>query len=132
MEINLLLFIGIIVVTALIFYFIGSRIKSGEIKEHRSDAVSRSRAVLTGQFSEQLAPILPGFKYNPSECRFVGKPVDFLVFKGSDNREIEEVIFVEVKSGKAGLSPVEKSLKKAVDEGRVRFEEYRVEFNEKN
>jgi len=34
----------------------------------------KSRAVLGGQFSEQLAPFLPDFKYLPTECRFVGKP----------------------------------------------------------
>lgn len=128
MEINLFLFIGIIIVTAIIFYFAGRRVREGEIKVHRKDAVSRSRAVLSGQFSEQLAPFLPNFKYDPNDSRFIGKPVDFIVFKGSGGREIEEVVFVEVKSGKSALSPVERSLKKAVEDGRVRFEEYRVDF----
>jgi len=126
MEINLILFFGIILVTALIFYFIGARVKTGEIKSQRADAVKQSRAVLSGQFSEQIAPFLPGFKYDPSDCRFVGKPVDLIVFKGSGEREISEVVFVEVKSGKASLSSVERSLKEAVEGGRVRFEEYRV------
>ena len=47
----------------------------------RKDAVSRSRAVLSGQFSEQLAPYLPDFPYKPTEVRFIGKPIDFIVFK---------------------------------------------------
>ncbi|MCH7850894.1 MAG: hypothetical protein IH845_04600 [Nanoarchaeota archaeon] len=126
MEINLILFIGIIFITALIFYFIGRRIKAREIKIHRADAIARSRAVLSGQFSEQIAPFLPGFKYFPTECRFIGKPVDFIVFKGVEKREIEEVVFVEVKSGNSKLSSIERSLKLAIDEGRVSFEEYRV------
>ena len=126
MEINLILFIAIIIVTGTIFYFLGRRIRKGEIESNRKDAIRRSRAVLSGQFSEQIAPFLPGFKYSPTECRFIGKPVDFIVFKGSDGREIEEVIFVEVKSGNSKLSSVEKSLKLAIEEGRVSFEEYRV------
>ena len=91
----------------------------------RGDAIRRSRSVLTGSFSEQLAPFLPDFKHSPTEARFIGKPVDFIVFEGLDSREISKVIFVEVKSGKAHLSPVELSLKKALAEGRIAWELYR-------
>ena len=76
---------------------------------------------------EQLSPFLPGFNYSPNECRFIGKPIDFVVFKGADGKEIKEVVFVEVKSGSSKLSSIEKSLKDTVMEGRVRGEEYRVE-----
>ena len=96
------------------------------IPEHRKDAIMRSRSVIGGQFSEQLAPYLPNFKYLPTECRFLGKPVDFIVFKGMDEKNISEVIFVESKSGKSKLSPQEKSLKEAIDKKRVRWEEYRI------
>lgn len=101
----------------------------GEIKNHRKDAVKKSRAVLSGQFSEQLAPYFPGFKYSPSECRFIGKPIDFIVFKGMDDKtatRVDEIIFVEVKSGKAKLSEFEKKVKEAVEDKRVRWEEWRV------
>lgn len=86
----------------------------------------KSRAVLGGQFSEQLAPYLPDFEYLPTECRFVGKPIDFIVFKGMDRKDIDEVVFVEVKSGKSKLSPSEKKLKKAIDEKKVKWVEYRI------
>jgi predicted Holliday junction resolvase-like endonuclease len=92
----------------------------------RDDAVKRSRAVLGGQLSEQIAPFLPGFPFDPSEVRFVGKPVDFVAFVGASSGRIQELVLVEVKSGGAGLSPVERSLREAVEAGRVRFVEYRV------
>jgi predicted Holliday junction resolvase-like endonuclease len=92
----------------------------------RGDAVRRSRAVLGGLAAEQLAPYLPGFPFDPTELRFIGKPVDFLAFVGSSKGRIEEVAFVEVKSGGAGLSAVERSLRDAVKEGRVRWVEYRA------
>ena len=41
----------------------------------RRQAISRSRAVLGGRFTEQLAPYLPEFKYDPTEARFIGSPV---------------------------------------------------------
>jgi predicted Holliday junction resolvase-like endonuclease len=47
--------------------------------------------------------------------------IGFLVFKGMDARHIEEVIFVEVKSGSARLNHKEHSLKHAADNKRVRY-----------
>jgi predicted Holliday junction resolvase-like endonuclease len=92
----------------------------------RGDAVKRSRAVLGGLAAEQLAPYLPGFPFDPTELRFIGKPVDFIAFVGSSRGRIEEVAFVEVKSGGAALSPVERSLRDAVKGGRVSWAEYRA------
>jgi predicted Holliday junction resolvase-like endonuclease len=92
----------------------------------RDDAVKRSRAVLGGLAAEQLAPYLPGFPFDPTEVRFIGKPVDFVAFVGASSGKIEEVAFVEVKSGVAAASRVERSLRDAVKEGRVRWVEYRA------
>jgi predicted Holliday junction resolvase-like endonuclease len=92
----------------------------------REDAVRRSRAVLGGLAAEQLAPYLPGFPFDPTELRFIGKPVDFIAFVGASAGKIEEVAFVEVKSGTASLSPAERSLREAVKAGRVRWLEYRA------
>jgi predicted Holliday junction resolvase-like endonuclease len=92
----------------------------------RDDAVKRSRAVLGGLAAEQIAPYLPGFPFDPTELRFIGKPVDFIAFVGAGRGKIEEVAFVEVKSGGAALSGVERSLRDAVKQGRVRWVEYRA------
>lgn len=91
----------------------------------RADAVRRSRAVLGGMAAEQLAPWLPGFPWDPTELRFVGKPVDFVVFRGASKGEIEEVVFVEVKTGRSSPSRVERSLRDAVLAGRVTWREWR-------
>ncbi|MGC9310046.1 MAG: Holliday junction resolvase-like protein [Candidatus Nanoarchaeia archaeon] len=134
MIFTIFLLIGIFL-ALIVGVFLGKRI--GELRqdrlwqerlpEHRRDAVKRSRAVLSGQFSEQLAPYMPGFSYSPSECRFIGKPIDLIVFKGMDEKQIDELVFVEVKSGSAHLSSVEKSLKEAIQAGRVRWEEFRLD-----
>ena len=45
-----------------------------------------SRAVLKGKMAEQFAPILPEFQYLPSDAKFLGDPVDYVVFDGyTDN-----------------------------------------------
>lgn len=96
-------------------------------KNVRKDAVKRSKAVINGQVAEQIAPFLPDFPANPSDARFIGKPVDFIVFSGlSENEKIDEILFVEVKTGKSLLSEREKEVKKAIEKGNVRYVEYRI------
>lgn len=96
-------------------------------KNLRKDAVKRSKAVISGQVAEQIAPFLPDFPANPSDARFIGKPVDFIVFSGlSENEKIDEILFVEVKTGKSLLSEREKEVKKAIEKGNVRYVEYRI------
>jgi predicted Holliday junction resolvase-like endonuclease len=92
----------------------------------REDALKRSRAVLGGLAGEQLAPFLPGFPADPTESRFIGKPVDFIAFSGASRGVVDEVVFIEVKSGGAQASKIERSLRDAVKAGRVRWVDYRI------
>ena len=135
---NILLII--ISLTAIILIVLAFRLgrSSGRRAEERNwkdnkleavvrDRIKRSRAVLGGQFSEQLAPYLPDFPYNPNECRFIGKPIDLLVFRGMDEGRIDELVLVEIKSGKAkNLSKIERLLRDAVEAGRVSWKQYDV------
>lgn len=87
----------------------------------------QSRAVLKGQINEQIAPFLPGFPFNPSDARFIGKPVDMLIFDGISNGELERVVFLEIKSGRhKRLTDNERMIRDAVIEGRVEFEIFEI------
>ncbi|HHN81270.1 MAG TPA: hypothetical protein ENN11_01450 [Methanomicrobia archaeon] len=97
-----------------------------ELPAIRKDAAARSRAVIGGQVGEQLAPYFPDFGHNPNEVRFIGKPIDFIVFEGMDGDGIKEIVFVEVKSGNARLSTRERDVRDTIKEKRVRWEEYRI------
>jgi len=92
----------------------------------RQDAVSRSQAVTAGKVSEQLVPLLPGFTFNPKDVRFLGSPVDLVVFDGLSDGSVREVIFVEVKTGGGVLSSRERQVREAIREQRVRWEELRL------
>ncbi len=120
----------LIFLTLYIGYVIGRYIAKKELKEQipeiREDAIRHSRAVLSGQFSEQIAPYLPDFPFNPTEARFIGKPIDFVVFRGMDEKNISEIVFVEVKSGQSQLSKAEKTLKETIQNKQVSWHEYKV------
>ena len=109
--------------------FVSKKEHEEKIPELRETAIKQSRAVLTGQFSEQIAPYLPGFPYKPTEARFIGKPIDFIVFRGMYEKKIDEIVFVEVKSGKSALNGVQKSLKASVEGKKISWQEYRVPEN---
>jgi len=99
----------------------------------RKESVQISRNTLRGKVAEQVAPMLPGFDYSPSDARFLGDPIDYIVFSGYSNvrdgidEEDElEVVILDIKSGKARLSKEQRRIAEAVEAGRVRFEVVRV------
>ena len=100
-------------------------------------SVNTSRAVLKGKMAEQLAPMLPEFQYLPSDAKFLGDPVDYIVFDGyTDLRDGDgspediEVVLIDIKSGGARLSKGQQAIAKAIDAGRIRFETVRIDFND--
>lgn len=96
--------------------------KLDEEKKIRQDAVKKSEAVIRGKVTEHLIPYFPDFEYNPKDARFLGTPVDFIIFDGLSEGEMNKVVFVEVKSGKTGtLSPREKLVRECINRGKVSY-----------
>lgn len=97
-------------------------------KSIRQDAIQKSQAVTIGKVTEHFIPYLPDFIYNPKDARFIGSPIDFVVFDGlcSEDGEVREVVFVEIKTGTSSLNKRERQVKKAIQECKVRWLELRV------
>jgi len=83
-------------------------------KEIRKDAIDKSQAVTMGKMTEHMVPYLPGFGFNPSDARFIGSPIDLVVFDGLDNGEIKKIVFVEIKTGVSTLSTRERWVRDAI------------------
>jgi predicted Holliday junction resolvase-like endonuclease len=102
---------------------------AGEI---RKDSVNRSRSTLKGKIAEQMAPVLPGFLFNPADARFIGSPIDYIIFDGltevcdEDNRSIR-IVFMDVKKGTSSLTRSQRVIKKAVEEKAISWETLRIE-----
>ncbi len=94
-----------------------------EIEKARKEAIAQSRAVLGGKFVEQLAPYLPQFRYDPTEARFIGSPIDLIVFPGLATGNPQEIVIIEVKTGKnSQLTPEERKIRQLIEDGMVRWE----------
>jgi len=95
-------------------------------KDMRADSVKRSKFVTLGKIAEQFAPYLPGWRYNPNDARFLGSPLDFIVFDGMSDGVINEVVFIEIKTGNAQLSSREQDLQDIICLKKVRYETIRI------
>jgi len=113
--------------------------KTESEKEFREDALAKSRAVLKGALAEQLAPIFKIFGYNPSDARFIGDPVDYVIFDGYT--EVKErledkpitVVLADVKTGEASLTYEQRRIKQGTEQGLVEFKIIRMgESEEEN
>jgi predicted Holliday junction resolvase-like endonuclease len=94
-----------------------------ERRRIRKEAVIQSRAVLGGKFVEQLTPYLPQFTYDPTEARFIGSPIDLIVFPGLATGDPQEIVIMEIKSGKyCQLTPQERKIRQLIEDGMVRWE----------
>jgi predicted Holliday junction resolvase-like endonuclease len=103
------------------------REETGEI---RKSAIDRSRAVLGGKFTEQMVPFFPDFKYDPTDVRFIGSPIDMIVFPGLAKGEPEEIVILEVKTGKSQLNPQQKKIRQLIENGMVRWDEIHQQIEE--
>jgi predicted Holliday junction resolvase-like endonuclease len=93
-------------------------------KASRAEAVKQSGATIRGNITQHLVPYFPDFPWNPRDARFIGTPIDLIIFSGlSEEKDLEGIIFVEVKSGKTGaLSETQKKVKRYLENGgRVTF-----------
>jgi predicted Holliday junction resolvase-like endonuclease len=101
----------------------------------RKDAADRSRYVLKGKIAEHMVPMYKDvFKYDPSDARFLGAPIDYVIFDGytavkdGNSDEPITVVLADIKTGNAQLNRTERKIKEAVEQGRVRWETIQLDF----
>ncbi len=84
----------------------------------------KSSEVRVGKIGEHMAPFLKDWPYDPNKFRFIGNPVDGIQF--TDN----EIIFVEIKTGKSKLTKSQRAVRNLLrKEGVVSFATFRVDEN---
>jgi len=92
-----------------------------QVERKLSDVLSRKQSLSTryGQIFEQMVPFSKDFPYDSKKFRFIGSPVDGVVF------DDDKIVFCEIKLNNSVLSPRQKSIKKMVDDKRVYWKEIR-------
>jgi len=101
-------------------------------KALREDALAKSRAVLKGAIAEQLAPIFKIFGHDPNDARFIGDPVDYVIFDGYTKvrERLEDIpikiVLADVKTGNADLTYEQRRIKQGIEKGLVEFKIIRM------
>lgn len=105
------------------------------VDEARADTIKKSRATLRGQATEHLSPLLID-QWDHKDYRFIGSPIDYLVCVGGsaiiDGVEdiIEEVVLLEIKTGKSKMNKIQRRIRDAVITGKVKFVLYNADTEE--
>jgi len=97
------------------------------IRQASKEAVLRSRQTLLGRMLERIAPCFRQFHYDPRDMRSICDPMDFVLFDGlTVERQVKQITFIEVKCGRSRLTGVQRSVREAVDKGRVHAEVWEI------
>lgn len=96
------------------------------IKKHRKSAVQKSKDVTLWYVSEKLAPIMPNFPYNYKDLTFLWKWVDYIVFDGLSTWNLQQIIFLEVKTWWSRMNSNEKKIQRVIESKRVKHEVLRI------
>ena len=84
------------------------------------DKQKRSQSIRYGKLTEQFIPFLGTYPYDPHDFRFLGTPIDGVQFTE------DSIVLIEFKAAGSQLSQRQRTIKKIVEEGAVRFEIHRV------
>lgn len=90
----------------------------------RKDAANRSVRNVLGKVTEHLIPFSEAMKqFNPKDIRFIGSPIDLIVFEGAEELKKDEVVihFIEVKTGTSALSKRQQLIRDAVKNKRIEW-----------
>lgn len=99
------------------------QIQLAEETENRKKIVNQKKSseVRLGHIAETLAPFLDQFDFEPEQCTFLGKPIDYISFGDS------EITFIEIKSGKSQLNSKQRNIRDQVKNKQVTWKEIRIQ-----
>lgn len=89
-------------------------------KAARGHSVATSAGVVRGNAAQHLAPFMPEMldRFQPGDWRFLGSPIDFIVFDGLTSDLVTQIVLVEVKTN-ATLSKKQAVIKASIDAGAI-------------
>ncbi len=65
-----------------------------------------------------------GFPHEPHDCRALYEPIDYVAFDGmTETATVEQIAFLDVKSGDAKLNKHQRLVRDAINDGRVDYRE---------
>jgi len=125
-PVEYLVALGLLMVSVLVIYFkqkkkFKDRMKKVNRRADKMLSLKKSAEVRLGKIGENMAPFMRGWPYDANNFRFLGHPVDGIQFTD------DEIIFIEIKTGKSRLSKSQKKAREIIRKGNVSFATFRVD-----
>jgi predicted Holliday junction resolvase-like endonuclease len=97
--------------------------KIRETDRIRKESVNKSMGANYGKITEHLLPFSEYLQqFNPRDIRFIGSPVDLMIFEGiTERKEIVNIHFVEIKTGGGQLSKKQRIVGDAIAAHRIKW-----------
>jgi predicted Holliday junction resolvase-like endonuclease len=99
--------------------------REDELKKRRKLATKKAqittKAVNIGKNLEKVLPTMRDFKWTIPDSKFLGDPIDLIIFNGLSVSKVKSIDFIEVKSGKARLNNHQKAIRDAIEEQKVSY-----------
>lgn len=111
---------GIIIVLYYKLFRAEQKISSLDELYKKTLSQKKSSEVRLGKIGENMAPFFSQWPYDPNKFRFIGNPIDGISFNE------DEIVLVEIKTGKARLTTSQKKARDLVKAGKIRFATFRV------
>jgi len=119
---DLIFWIVLIVAFALLFLvlFLLSRMSSLEQRLNDLKFSKTSMSVKYGKMTEQFIPFTKDFPFSSENFRFLGNPIDGIIF------EDDKIIFAEFKTSTSQLSQKQRKIRDLVKKKSVEWFEYKM------
>ena len=112
--------LGIAIILFLVVLFLLSKLKTIEQRFSELKFSKSSQSVKYGKMTEQFIPFIKDFPFNSENFRFLGNPIDGVIF------EEDKIIFAEFKTASSQLSQKQRRLKELVESKKVEWFEYKI------
>lgn len=124
-----LLYLSMIVIALALTLVIVVRVYHDKVTKLKEDlrtlqSSKQSLSTTYGRITEQWAPFMAGYPYDPRNFRFLGSPIDGIQF------EEDKIVLVEFKANESRLTPREAQIRALVEQGRVEWLEFRLATRE--
>ncbi|MGB6462846.1 MAG: Holliday junction resolvase-like protein [Nitrosotalea sp.] len=100
------------------------RIEDLKKRQIRADTSVETGAISSG-FGKIIEKVLPAYKnFNMplNDARFLGEPIDYIIFNGASDMKIKQITFLEIKTGKGRLEEGEKMVRDAILDHKLKCE----------
>lgn len=114
---SLLIIIALLFVVLILLYRHASLL---EIRLAELSSEKQSQSTRYGLLAEQWLPLSSEFPFEPKNFRFIGSPIDGIVF------EDDRIIFCEFKFANSKLTEKERRIKELVEKGKVEWFEFKA------